>query len=93
LNDAKAESAEAARVRQLYDLGCAFAAKTELGELIPFIIKRCREALNAEAASLLLLNPEGTELYSPYVSDDDASGFPEREPVERLDPEGFRERT
>jgi Nif-specific regulatory protein len=72
LNDAKAESAEAARVRQLYDLGCAFAAKTELGELIPFIIKRCREALNAEAASVLLLNPEGTELYFPYVSDDDA---------------------
>lgn len=72
MNDAKAESAEAARVRQLYDLGCAFAAKTELGELIPFIIKRCREALNAEAASVLLLNPEGTELYFPYVSDDDA---------------------
>ncbi|HUN57287.1 MAG TPA: sigma-54-dependent Fis family transcriptional regulator [Candidatus Binataceae bacterium] len=67
-----AESAEAARVRQLYDLGCAFAAKTDLGELIPFIIKRCREALNAEAASVLLLNPERTELYFPYVSDDDA---------------------
>jgi len=63
---------EAARVRQLYDLGCAFTAKTELGELIPFVIKRCREALNAEAASVLLLNPEGTELYFPYVSDDDA---------------------
>jgi Nif-specific regulatory protein len=67
-----AESAEAARVRQLYDLGMAFAAMTELGELIPFVIKRCRDALNAEAASVLLLNPEGTELYFPYVSDDDA---------------------
>ena len=66
------ESAEATRVRQLYDLGCAFAAKTELGELIPFIIKRCREALNAEAASVLLLSSDGTELYFPYASDDDA---------------------
>jgi Nif-specific regulatory protein len=65
-----AESAEAARVRQLYDLGCAFAAKTDLSELIPFVIERCREALNAEAASVLLLNPEGTELYFPYVSDE-----------------------
>ena len=66
------ESAEAARFRLLYDLGCAFAAKTDLGELIRFVIERCREALNAEAASVLLLNPEETELYFPYVSDDDA---------------------
>jgi len=72
LNDAIGESAEAARFRLLYDLGCAFAAKTDLGELIRFVIERCREALNAEAASVLLLNPEGTELYFPYVSDDDA---------------------
>jgi Nif-specific regulatory protein len=71
LNDAIGESAEAARFRLLYDLGCAFAAKTDLGELIRFVIERCREALNAEAASVLLLNPEGTELYFPYVSDDD----------------------
>ena len=72
MNDAMGESAEAARFRLLYDQGCAFAAKTDLGELIRFVIERCREALDAEAASVLLLNPEGTELYFPYVSDDDA---------------------
>jgi len=65
------ESADAARFRLLYDLGCAFAAKTDLGELIPFVMERCREALNAEAASVLLLTPEGSDLYFPYVSDDD----------------------
>ncbi|MGA2409481.1 MAG: GAF domain-containing protein, partial [Candidatus Binataceae bacterium] len=67
-----AESTEAARNRSLYDLGCAFNAKTELGELIPFVVERCREALNAEGASVLLLNREGTELYFPYVSDENA---------------------
>jgi Nif-specific regulatory protein len=67
------DSAEAERFRLLYELGCAFAAKTDLTELIPFVIAKCREALNAEAASMLLLDPERNELYFPYVSDENAS--------------------
>jgi transcriptional regulator with GAF, ATPase, and Fis domain len=62
--------AEAERFRLLYELGCAFAARTDLAELIPFVIKKCREALDAEAASVLLLDRERHELYFPYVSDE-----------------------
>jgi Nif-specific regulatory protein len=72
-NNGKGETAEAARFRLLYDLGCAFTAKTDLEELIPLVMKRCREELNAGDSSILLLNAEGTELYFPYVSNDDAS--------------------
>ena len=67
------DSAEAERFRLLYELGCAFAAKTDLTELIPFVIAKCREALNAGAASMLLLDRETNELYFPYVSDENAS--------------------
>ena len=62
-------TADADRFRLLYELGCAFAARTDLAELIPFVIAKCREALNAEAASVLLLDRERNELYFPYVSD------------------------
>jgi Nif-specific regulatory protein len=67
------ETAEAARLRMVYDLSCAIAAKTDLEELIPFVMKCCREHLNAEAASVLLLTSAGDELDFPYVSDDDAT--------------------
>ncbi len=62
-------SPEAERFRTLYELGCAFSAKTELAELVPYVIEKCREALNAEAASVLMLDRDRNELYFPYVSD------------------------
>lgn len=62
-------SPEAERFRTLYELGCAFTAKTDLAELIPFVIDKCRETLDAEAASVLLLDVQRNELYFPYVSD------------------------
>jgi Nif-specific regulatory protein len=52
----------------LYDLGCAFAARIELDELIPFIVAKCREALDAEGVSVLLLDRGRNEFYFPYVS-------------------------
>jgi Nif-specific regulatory protein len=73
VSDGMGETAEAARLRMVYDLSSAIAAKTDLEELIPFVMKCCREHLNAEAASVLLLTSEGDELYFPYVSDDDAT--------------------
>ena len=66
------DSADGERFRLLYELGCAFVAKTDLSELIPFVIKKCREALNAESASVLLLTSERNEFYFPYVSDENA---------------------
>jgi Nif-specific regulatory protein len=67
------DSADGERFRLLYDLGCAFVAKTDLAELIPFVIAKCREALNTEAASVLLLDRERNEFYFPFVSDDNSS--------------------
>jgi hypothetical protein len=43
-----ADEADAARLRLLYDLGCAFTARIELNDLLPFIIEKCRDALAAE---------------------------------------------
>jgi transcriptional regulator with GAF, ATPase, and Fis domain len=59
------------RLKLLYDLGCAFAARIELSELIPFVVNKCRDVLNAEGASVLLLDEEHNELYFPYVADVD----------------------
>jgi Nif-specific regulatory protein len=67
------DSADGERFRLLYELGCAFAAKTDLAELVPFVIAKSREALNAEAASVLLLDRERNEFYFPFVSDDNSA--------------------
>jgi transcriptional regulator with GAF, ATPase, and Fis domain len=67
------DSAEAERSRLLYELGCAFTAKTDLAELIPVVIAKSRAALNAKAASVLLLDATRNELYFPYISDDNAA--------------------
>jgi transcriptional regulator with GAF, ATPase, and Fis domain len=66
------EPSDAAHLRLLYDLGCAFSAKIDLPELIPFVIAKCREALDAEGVSVMLLDRERNELYFPYVSGEDA---------------------
>src|SRR3972149_10945515 len=65
-------SASAARLRLLYDLGCAFTAHLELDELIPLVVAKCREVLDAESAAVLLIDPERNELYFPYVAGQDA---------------------
>ncbi len=62
---------EQRRYRLLYELGCAFAARIEIEQLVPLVIAKCREALEAEGASVLLLDPERNELFFPYVSDED----------------------
>ncbi len=62
---------DAARLRLLYDLACRFAAHTELDELLPFVVAKCREVLEADGASVLFLDGEKQELYFPYVAEDD----------------------
>jgi len=59
---------DTARFRLLYDLGCAFAARIELDELIPLVVAKCFEVFDAESAAVLLLDPERNELYFPYVA-------------------------
>lgn len=61
----------AERARILYGLGCAFAARLRLEELIPLVLAKCREILHAEGASVLLLDAEHDELYFPFVAGED----------------------
>jgi len=61
------------RLRLLVDLGRAFAERLELDELVPLVLSGCCDALDAEAASVLLLDPDRQELYFPYVSGDDSA--------------------
>jgi sigma-B regulation protein RsbU (phosphoserine phosphatase) len=67
----KTSTEDAARLRLLYELGCAFAARVELDELVAEVIARCRDVLNAEGAAVLLLDPQRAELFFPYVADED----------------------
>src|SRR5579884_1478785 len=61
-----------ARLRLLYDLGCAITSRIELDELLPFVIGKCREALSAGGAAVLLLDRETNEFYFPYVAESDS---------------------
>jgi len=63
--------ADSSRLRLLYELGCAFAARVELDELVALVVRKCREVLDAEGAAVLLLDSERQELYFPYVADED----------------------
>jgi GAF domain-containing protein len=60
-----------AREKMVYELGSMFTAQLGLEELIPLVIAKCREVLNADGVSMLLLDEERDELYFPYVSEDD----------------------
>ena len=60
------------RLRLLYELGCAFAARLELDDLLPLVVVKCRETLGAEGTAVILLDPEQNELYFPYVAEEDA---------------------
>jgi Nif-specific regulatory protein len=61
-----------ARLELLYDLSCAFASKTDLAELIPLVIEKCRDVLDASGASVLMLDSDRDELYFPFVAETDA---------------------
>jgi transcriptional regulator with GAF, ATPase, and Fis domain len=57
----------ASRLELLYDLGCAFAARTDLDELVKLVVEKCCDLFRAEGASVLRRDPETDELYFPYV--------------------------
>jgi Nif-specific regulatory protein len=65
-------SKDVGRLRLLYELGCAFAARRELDALVELVVTRCREVLDAEGAAVLLLDHAKHELYFPYVANEDA---------------------
>lgn len=62
---------EGARLRLLHELGCAFAARTELEELCQLVISKCGEVLQADGVGILLLDTRTQELFFPYVANED----------------------
>ena len=63
-------SGDTAWLRKVYELGKAFAERLEFEDLIPFVLARCREVLNAEGVAVLFIDDQHNELYFPYVSED-----------------------
>ena len=63
-------SHDSARDTLVYELGNMFAARLGLEELIPLVISKCREVLDASGVSVLLLDEERDDLYFPYVSEE-----------------------
>jgi transcriptional regulator with GAF, ATPase, and Fis domain len=55
--------------RLIYELGNAFACQLDLDPLLKLVTQKCREVLAAEGAAILLLDPQGEELYFPYLAD------------------------
>src|SRR6516165_2077167 len=55
--------------RLIYELGNLFASELELESLLQLVTQKCREVLDAEGASILLLDTNGSELYFPYLAD------------------------
>ena len=60
------------RFALLYEIGRSFAELTELDALIPLVIAKTKEVLNAEGSAILLFDHATEELYFPYSSDVDA---------------------
>jgi Nif-specific regulatory protein len=55
--------------RLIYELGNAFACQLDLDSLLQLVTRKCREVLAAEGAAILLLDPQGEELFFPYLAD------------------------
>jgi transcriptional regulator with GAF, ATPase, and Fis domain len=64
-------SSDSTRDRMIYELGNMFTTHLGLEELIPLVVSKCREVLDAGGVSVLLLDEERNELYFPYVSEED----------------------
>jgi transcriptional regulator with GAF, ATPase, and Fis domain len=66
---AMATIAANAPYRLIYELGNAFACQLDLDSLLQLVTRKCREVLAAEGAAILLLDPQGEELFFPYLAD------------------------
>jgi Nif-specific regulatory protein len=52
----------------LYDVSRSLHALIELDELMPVVVDKTKELLDAEGCSVILLDETGRELYFPYIS-------------------------
>ena len=62
---------ESERLRLVSQLAATFAAQLDLDALFALVVSQCAEVLDAEGASVLLLDERGEELRFPYVAADD----------------------
>ncbi|MGH7789643.1 MAG: sigma 54-interacting transcriptional regulator [Candidatus Binatia bacterium] len=62
----------AGTARLLYELACTFAEHLELDELVPLVVEKCRSALDADGASLMLLDESANELFFHTSAEDPA---------------------
>jgi len=65
---AKTPSSDTQRLEVLLELSRGFAARTDLEELLPLVIRHTQDVLNAEGCSLLLIDPASEELFFPVAS-------------------------
>jgi len=52
----------------LYDVSRSLHGLIEISDLLPFVVDKTKELLNAEGCSVILLDEAGRELYFPWVS-------------------------
>ena len=52
----------------LYDVSRSLHALIEISDLLPFVVNKTKELLDAEGCSVILLDETGRELYFPWVS-------------------------
>ncbi len=58
----------AAQLELLYEVSRSLHARIELQDLLPFVVEKTKELLDAEGCSVILLDETGRELYFPFVS-------------------------
>jgi Nif-specific regulatory protein len=58
----------AAQLELLYAVSRSLHARIELDDLLPFVVEKTKELLEAEGCSVILLDETGRELYFPWVS-------------------------
>ena len=57
-----------AQLELLYDVSRSLHALIEINDLLPFVVEKTKELLDAEGCSVILLDETGRELYFPFVS-------------------------
>src|SRR5574340_824223 len=56
------------QLQLLYDVSRSLHGRIEIADLLPFVVDKTKELLDAEGCSVILLDDGGRELYFPFVS-------------------------
>ncbi|MFQ5666967.1 MAG: sigma-54 interaction domain-containing protein [Candidatus Binatia bacterium] len=61
------------KLELLYDVSRSLHGLIELNDLLPFVVEKTKELLDAEGCSVVLLDETGRDLYFPFVSPQDST--------------------